>query len=54
MEEGVTPEQILIVLDQLWNDAARAIPYLPGLWQCRGHVSAALAAEARRLAAVRG
>ena len=54
MEEGVTPEQILIVLDQLLNDAARAIPYLPGLWQCRGHVAAALAAEARRLAAVRG
>jgi hypothetical protein len=52
-DEGVTPEQLLIVLDQLTHDAARAIPYLPALWQCRGHVKAALSAEARRLAAVR-
>jgi hypothetical protein len=52
-EEGVTPEQILIVLDQLTHDAARAIPYLPTLWQCRGHVKAALSAETRRLAALR-
>jgi hypothetical protein len=53
-EEGVTPEQILIVLDQLTHDAARAIPYLPALWQCRGHVKAALSAQTRRLAALRG
>jgi hypothetical protein len=52
--KGVTAEQLLIVLDQLTHDAARAIPYLPALWHCRRHVKAALSAEARRLAAVRG
>jgi hypothetical protein len=52
-DEGVTPEQLLLVLDQLLHDAARALPYRVDLWQAHGHVAAALAAEVRRLAAVR-
>ncbi len=52
-DEGVTPEQLLLVLDQLLHDAARALPYRVDLWQAHGHVAIALAAEVRRLAAVR-
>ncbi len=51
--EGVTPEQLLIVLDQLLRDAAQAT-YAPGLRQAHSHVAVALRAEARRLGAVRG
>jgi hypothetical protein len=52
-DEGVTPEQLLIVIDQLLHDAARALPYRVDLWQAHGHVATALAAEVRRLADVR-
>ena len=53
-EEGISPEQILIVLDQLLHDAAlRSGRFVPALWQARGCVSAALSSEARRLATVR-
>ena len=53
-EEGIAPEQVLTVLDQLLHDAAAAPGrYAPALWQARGCVAAALSAEARRLAAVR-
>ncbi len=51
--EGVTPQQVLIVLDQLLHDGARAFSFARGLWVCRSHVAAALAAEVRRLEAVR-
>ena len=51
--EGVTPEQLLIVLDQLLHDAARAMPPVRDLWAARRHVASALAAERRRLDAVR-
>ena len=52
--EGVTPEQLLITLDQLLRDACRAFPDarpLRALWR---HVAAALKAETRRVGAVRG
>ena len=52
--EGITPEQLLIVLDQLLHDGARAFSFARGLWVCRRHVAAALEAETRRAAAVRG
>lgn len=48
-EEGITLEQLLIVLDQLLHDAARAYSFERGLWVCRRHVSAALALEVRRV-----
>jgi hypothetical protein len=52
--EGVTPEQLLIILDQLLHDACCAFPQARPLWACRRHVAAALKAEARRVAATRG
>jgi hypothetical protein len=52
--EGITPEQLLIILDQLLHDAARAYPHARALWVCRRYVGGALAAEARRAAAARG
>jgi hypothetical protein len=52
--EGVTPEQLLIILDQLLHDACRAFPHARPLWACRRHVAAALKAEAQRVVAVRG
>jgi hypothetical protein len=52
-DEGVSPEQLLVALDQLLHDAARALPYRADVWQARGHVTAALAAEVRRLSAIR-
>ena len=52
--EGVTPEQLLIILDQLLRDASLAFPHSRPLWAGRSHVAAALKAEARRAAAIRG
>ena len=53
-EEGISPEMILIILDQvLLGGLAAALP-IPGLRQARIWVAAALAAETRRLAAIRG
>ena len=51
--EGVTPEQLLIVLDQLMHDAVRAFPHALGIWACRRRVAAALATEIRRATAAR-
>ena len=51
LAEGVTPEQLLIILDQLLHDATAAFPHARELWACRRHVAAALAAEVRRAAA---
>lgn len=53
IDEGVTPEQLLIVLDQLLTDAGRAFPRQRRLGDCRRHVAAALVAEIGRVAAVR-
>lgn len=46
--EGVTPEQLLIILDQLLGDAVKAMVADRQLWACRRHVASALAAEVRR------
>jgi hypothetical protein len=51
--EGITPEQLLIVLDRLMQDAAGAFPHALGIWACRRRVAEALAAEVRRAAAAR-
>lgn len=53
MGEGVTLEQLLIILEQLMLDAARALPHVRDLWAARHDIGAALAAEVTRLAAVR-
>jgi len=53
-EEGITPEQLLIVLDQLLKDSSNAMPHSRPLMQARGCVRAALISETKRLAAVRG
>jgi hypothetical protein len=53
-DEGITPEQLLIVADQLLLDAAAAGLPIPGLLQAREHVACALEAEGRRLADLRG
>ena len=47
--EGVTPEQVLIILDQLLGDAVRTMGTDRRLWACRRHVASALAAEVRRV-----
>ena len=48
--DGIAPEQLLIILDQLLLDATRAIPHSRALWVTRRHVAGALAAEALRAA----
>jgi len=53
-DEGITPEQLLIIVDQLLLDAAAAGLPIPGLLQAREHVACALEAEGRRLADLRG
>jgi hypothetical protein len=50
--DGITPEQLLIILDQLFHDAARARPQR-GLFEARHHIAAALRAEACRVAEAR-
>ena len=49
-EEGVTVEQLLVVLDQLMLAATtcRVRSYVRDYWVCRRHVSAALALEVQR------
>ncbi len=49
IEEGVTLEQLLIVLDQLYTDAAARLPRDRALGLARHPVVAALAAEVRRV-----
>ena len=48
-DEGVTPEQILIVVDEALRDWTERAPYLSRLWTCRNAVREALAAEIRRV-----
>jgi hypothetical protein len=52
--EGVTPELLLIVLDQALKEWSERAPYLRHLWTCRNAVRAATAAEVRRVRIVRG
>ena len=53
-QEGVTPELLLIVLDQALKEWSERAPYLQHLWTCRNAVRDALAAEIRRTRIARG
>lgn len=48
-QEGVVPEQILIVADEALRDWVERAPYLSRLWTCRNAVREALAAEISRV-----
>jgi len=52
--EGVTPEQLIIVVDEALRDWCERAPYLKRLWACRNAVRDALAAEIRRVRVARG
>jgi hypothetical protein len=51
--EGVTPEQLLIILDQMLLEWSRKAPYLRRVWTMRKAVKYALVAEAARVQAAR-
>ena len=53
-QEGITPELVLIVLDQALKDWSERAPYLRQLWFCRNAIRDALAAEIRRVRVARG
>ena len=53
-QEGITPELVLIVLDQALKDWSERAPYLRRLWSCRNAIRDALAAEIRRVRIARG
>ncbi|MCB5943729.1 hypothetical protein [Acidocella sp. KAb 2-4] len=48
-DEGIVPEQILIVADEALRDWTERAPYISRLWTCRNAVREALAAEIRRV-----
>lgn len=48
-EEGVSPEQVLIVLDQLLADSIKALPFDRSLRAAHLHVQAALDLEVQRV-----
>ncbi len=48
-EDGITPEQVLIVVDEALRDWSNRAPYLRRLWECRSAIRDALAAEVRRV-----
>ncbi len=52
-EAGITPEQLLIVLDQLFADAAATRTQRPYLNRARAAVQAAMAADAKLVARLR-
>jgi hypothetical protein len=52
-EEGIAPEQVLLVVDEALRDWAERAPYLRRLWACRNAVRDALAAEIRRVRVAR-
>ena len=51
--EGISAEQLLIVVDQMVGDATRLLPPSPLIGECRRHVRLALEAEVRRVTALR-
>jgi hypothetical protein len=53
-DEGITPEQVIIVIDEALRDWCERAPYLRRLWSCRNAVRDALAAEIRRVRIARG
>ena len=52
-EEGVTPEQVLIVVDEALRDWSNRAPHIRRLWECRNAIRDALAAEIRRVCLAR-
>lgn len=48
-DEGIVPEQLLIIADEALRDWAERAPYISRLWTCRNAVREALAAEIRRV-----
>ncbi|MGE4480869.1 hypothetical protein [Acidocella sp.] len=52
-DEGITPEQFLIIADEALRDWAERAPYISRLWTCRNAVREALAAEIRRVRTAR-
>lgn len=48
-QEGILPEQLIIVADEALRDWAERAPYISRLWTCRNAVREALAAEIRRV-----
>ncbi|MGE4480841.1 hypothetical protein [Acidocella sp.] len=53
-DEGIVPEQIVILVDEALREWAERAPYLRRLWTCRNAVREALAAEIRRVRIARG
>ena len=53
-QEGIAPEQLLIVTDQALKEWSERAPYLRCLWNCRTAIRDALAAEVRRVRILRG
>jgi len=53
-QEGVTPEQVLIIIDEVLREWAERASYVRRLWMCRNAIRAALAAEVRRVRIARG
>jgi hypothetical protein len=51
--EGITPEQLLITIDQMLLEWSRAAPYVRRVWTLRKAVKGALAAEVARVQAAR-
>ena len=51
--EGITPEQLLITLDQMLLEWSRTAPYIQRVWTLRRAVKGALAAEVERVRAAR-
>lgn len=52
-DEGITPEQLLIILDQTLLEWSRKAPYIRRVWTLRKAVKDALVAEAARVQAAR-
>jgi hypothetical protein len=52
--EGVSPEQVIVVIDEAVREWSGRAPHLRGLWSCRNAIRDALAAEIRRVRIARG
>ena len=52
-EEGVTPEQLLIVVNEALRDWSNRAPHIRRLWECRNAIRDALGAEILRVHLVR-
>ena len=52
--EGLTPKQLLIVIDTVLSDLLPILPYRRSVWEARHAVRQALDIEARRVSEARG